>query len=147
MVDTRTQEQRRRIMQAVKTRDTGPELVVRTLLHAEGYRYRLYRRDLPGSPDIVFPGRRAVVFVNGCFWHGHSCAKGKLPKSKNEYWNAKIAANRERDKRKRSELSRLGWRVHDVWQCELKTPHDLMKRLKKFLDFNRRSINKGVSLR
>ncbi|WP_421995865.1 very short patch repair endonuclease [Reyranella sp.] len=137
MVDTRTTEQRRRIMQSVQTRNTGPELAVRRLLHAEGYRFRLHRRDLPGSPDIVFPGRRAVIFVNGCFWHGHSCKKGRLPKSRNEYWDDKIAGNRARDRRKRTELTRLGWRVHDVWQCQIKDPVALARRLRKFLDYNR----------
>lgn len=132
-MDTRTPEQRRRIMQSVKSRNTGPEMALRKLLFAKGYRYRLHRRDLPGSPDIVFPSRRALIFVHGCFWHGHNCSKGKLPKSKREYWKAKIDANRERDARVRSELRSLRWKAHDVWQCELKTPEGLLKRLDKFL--------------
>ena len=85
VADTRTPEQRRRIMQSVKTENTGPELVVRRLLHGMGYRYRLHRRDLAGKPDIVFVSRRKAIFVHGCFWHGHSCPKGRLPKSRLDY--------------------------------------------------------------
>lgn len=120
-------------MQSVKTRDTGPEMAVRQWLHARGYRYSLHRRDLPGSPDIVFPSRRAVIFVHGCFWHGHTCPKGCLPKSKPEYWAPKIEANRRRDRKKRIELKALGWRVCAVWQCELKKMPRLSKRLDNFL--------------
>src|SRR5712664_2810518 len=99
MADTRTKEQRSRIMKSVGTYHTGPELTVRRLLHRLGYRYRLHRRDLPGRPDIVFPGRRKAIFIHGCFWHGHDCSKGKLPKSRTEYWTAKIRANQDRDAR------------------------------------------------
>lgn len=133
MADTRTPEQRRRIMQSVKTQDTGPEMAIRRWLHARGYRYRLHRRDLPGSPDIVFPKRRAVIFVHGCFWHGHNCPKGRLPKSRPEYWKPKIEANQARDRRVRAELRALGWRARDVWQCELKQTLTLGRRLEKFL--------------
>lgn len=133
MADTRTPEQRRRIMQAVGTQHTGPELAVRRLLFAEGFRYRLHRRGLPGSPDIVFPSRRAVIFVHGCFWHGHGCSKGRLPKTRPEYWKAKIDANRRRDSRVQAELRDLGWKVIDVWQCELRAPERLRKKLVNFL--------------
>jgi len=94
MSDTRTPDQRRRIMQSVKTKNTGPELAVRKALHAEGYRFRLHRRDLPGSPDVVFPGRNKVIFIHGCFWHGHACKKGAAPKSRLEYWGPKIQGRR-----------------------------------------------------
>lgn len=120
-------------MQSVKTQDTGPEMAIRRWLHARGYRYRLHRRDLPGSPDIVFPKRRAVIFVHGCFWHGHNCPKGRLPKSRPEYWKPKIEANQDRDRRVRAELRALGWRVRDVWQCQLKQTRSLARRLEKFL--------------
>src|ERR1051325_667957 len=97
MTDTRTKEQRSRIMKSVGTRDTGPELAVRRMLHRMGYRYRLHRKDLPGRPDIAFPSRRKAIFVHGCFWHGHACSKGKLPKSRLDYWTAKVKANQDRD--------------------------------------------------
>jgi DNA mismatch endonuclease, patch repair protein len=133
MADTRTKKQRSRIMKSVGARDTGPELTVRRRLHRLGYRYRLHRRDLPGNPDIVFPGRRKVIFVHGCFWHGHDCAKGKLPKSRTEYWTAKIKGNRERDTRVVARLEDAGWRTLSVWQCELKNLDAIDRVLGEFL--------------
>ncbi len=120
-------------MKAVGTKDTSAEMTVRRLLHAKGYRYRLHRRNLPGSPDIVFPRLRKVLFVHGCFWHGHECGKGRLPKSKLDYWRPKIEANKERDLRSIAALSDLGWEVAVVWQCELRDESALMARLKDFL--------------
>jgi DNA mismatch endonuclease, patch repair protein len=120
MADTRTKEQRSRIMKSVGARDTGPELTVRRLLHRLGYRYRLHRRDLPGRPDIVFPGRRKAIFIHGCFWHGHDCSKGQLPKSRTEYWTAKIKANQDRDASAVARLEGACWQTLPVWQCELK---------------------------
>lgn len=125
---------RRRLMQAVKGKDTAPEMALRSLLHRLGYRFRLHRRDLPGTPDIVLPGRRAAIFVHGCFWHGHGCNIGRLPKSRLDYWQPKIEANRSRDSRKRSELESAGWRVLEVWQCELKDSVPLVDRLRQFLN-------------
>ena len=121
-------------MQSVKGKDTAPEMAVRSLLHRLGYRFRLHRRDLPGTPDIVLPGRRAAIFVHGCFWHGHGCSIGRLPKSKLDYWQPKIEANRARDVRKRVELEAAGWRVAEVWQCELKDVELLGARLRAFLE-------------
>jgi DNA mismatch endonuclease (patch repair protein) len=118
-MDTRTSDQRRSIMQAVGQRDTRPEMVVRRHLHSRGYRYRLHVRALPGTPDIVFPSRKKVVFVNGCFWHGHDCPKGRPPKSRQSYWLPKIAANKTRDINKIEALREAGWEVMVVWQCEL----------------------------
>lgn len=132
-MDTRTPEKRSEIMSAVRTEDTGPELLVRKLLSAQGYRYRLHRKDLPGRPDIVFPGRRKAVFVHGCFWHGHRCAKGRLPKSRLRYWKPKIAENKKRDARNIAKLKRSGWRASVVWQCELKSAGTLVRKLKTFL--------------
>jgi DNA mismatch endonuclease, patch repair protein len=120
-------------MQAVKGRDTGPELMVRSILHRLGYRFRLHRKDLPGTPDIVLPGRSAAIFVHGCFWHGHECRIGRLPKSKLDYWGPKIVANRARDRRKRRSLIAAGWRVLTVWQCALADPDALRRRLTAFL--------------
>jgi DNA mismatch endonuclease (patch repair protein) len=120
-------------MSRIKGRDTIPELVVRRMLHAQGYRYRLYRKDLPGKPDIVFPARRKVVFVHGCFWHGHSCQKGRLPKSNEPFWQAKIETNRARDEQHLAKLAALGWKTLVIWQCELKEPLAARKRIIDFL--------------
>lgn len=117
-------------MARVKGRDTGPERAVRRLLWSAGYRYRLNRRDLPGTPDIVLPARKAAVFVHGCFWHGHDCARGaRQPKANAEYWRAKIARNVARDARNTEALESAGWRVAVVWECELKAPEPLRARL------------------
>ena len=125
-------------MARVKGRDTGPERAVRSLLWSAGYRYRLNRRDLPGTPDIVLPGRRAAVFVHGCFWHGHDCPRGaRQPKANAEYWRAKIARNVARDARNQADLTALGWRPLVVWECELKRPETLCERLAKELDPHR----------
>lgn len=131
VADRLSPEARSRLMSRVRSRDTTPERGVRTLLHGMGYRFRLHREDLPGTPDIVMPGRNLVIFVHGCFWHGHSCKVDKMPKSKTEYWNPKIEANRERDLRKARKLRRMGWRVLTVWECELRSPDKLRRRLER----------------
>ncbi len=133
MPDTRSPEQRHRIMQSVKSKDTKPEWTVRHLLHRLGYRYRLHVRNLPGKPDIVFTKKRKAIFVHGCYWHGHGCRIGQPPKSNLEYWLPKIAANQERDARKQSEIESLGWSVLVVWQCETKDLTGLESRLTQFL--------------
>ena len=133
-MDTRTPEQRRRIMQAVKSTNTKPEILVRRLLHKLGYRFRLHRKDLPGRPDIVLPKFRKAIFVHGCFWHSHSCAKGQAPKSRQEYWLPKLEANVNRDRIKIAELEQLGWKVLVVWQCETKDTNSLALRLQAFVD-------------
>jgi DNA mismatch endonuclease (patch repair protein) len=120
-------------MSRVKSRDTTPERVVRGMLHAMGYRYRLHRKDLPGKPDIVFVGRRKAIFVHGCFWHGHKCSKGRLPKSNDEFWRAKIEANRARDARNIDSLAALSWGVLTIWRCELKNLDAVRKRIVDFL--------------
>jgi DNA mismatch endonuclease (patch repair protein) len=121
-------------MRRVKWRDTAPELRLRKLLTGMGARYRLHRADLPGRPDIVFPGRRLAVFVHGCFWHGHDCARGaRVPKANRAYWTAKIAANRARDLASRAMLEADGWRVEVVWECELKDPAALAERARRWL--------------
>lgn len=134
MADTRTQAQRRRIMQAVNTKDTGPEWAVRRLLFGLGYRYRLHRRGLPGRPDIVFPSLKKAIFVHGCFWHSHDCPKGKAPKSRLDYWGPKLHANRNRDARNSAHLSALGWQVHYVWQCQTLHTETLQRQLVAFLE-------------
>ncbi|WP_424814531.1 very short patch repair endonuclease [Roseococcus sp. YIM B11640] len=134
MVDTRTPEQRRRIMQSVKTKNTGPELVVRRALFAAGYRYRIHRRDLPGSPDIVFPSRRKAIFVHGCFWHGHNCKKGRPSKSKIEYWGPKIENNRQRDEKNYKSLLTMGWDVKVIWQCEIENNKNILAEILDYVD-------------
>lgn len=127
-------ETRSRTMRAVKGRNTAPELAVRHMVFALGYRYRLYRKDLPGKPDLTFPQLHKVIFVHGCFWHGHNCARGaRTPSHNREYWMRKIAGNAARDKRTLADLQKLGWKTHVVWECELKDPSRLEKDLKHFL--------------
>lgn len=117
-------------MRKVPAKGSSAELKVRKALTALGARYRLHRKDLPGSPDIVMPGRRLALFVHGCFWHGHDCKRGdRPPKANAEYWTAKIARNRARDARVQLELAALGWRVELVWECELKDAAALRERL------------------
>jgi len=138
MADTRTKQQRRQIMKSVGTRDTGPELVVRRLIHALGFRFRLHKRELPGSPDIVLAKWKTAVFVHGCYWHGHNCPKGRLPKSRLEYWAPKIEANRTRDRKVEGGLRDLGWNVVTVWQCETKDERTIAERLKREIVGTRR---------
>ncbi len=127
-------------MQAVRSRDTAPEMAVRRTLHAMGYRYRLHRANLPGKPDMVFPGRRKVIFVHGCFWHGHTCARGsRVPKTNAEYWENKIRKNRERYSRQLVELRVEGWAVLAVWECEVRDERDLAAQLVAFLDDGHRT--------
>ena len=121
-------------MRAVKSRDTGPEVKVRQLIHALGFRYRLHRKDLPGKPDLVFVTKRRVVFVHGCFWHGHHCSRGnRLPKTNTAYWSIKIERNRNRDATVMGELQKAGWRSLIVWECELKNLPALTDRISQFL--------------
>jgi len=107
-------------MRRIRKTDTKPEMIVRRMLHAMGYRYRLHDKRLPGHPDIVLPRHRKVIFVHGCFWHRHDCPDGrKLPRSKPEYWGPKLERNRARDARQIAELRELGWDVLVVWECEV----------------------------
>jgi len=121
-------------MQAVKAKNTGPEITVRRALHALGYRFRLHRKDLPGKPDIVLPGRKKAIFVHGCFWHGHGCAKGQPPKSRLDYWLPKLEQNIERDRMKKEQLELQGWSVLVVWQCELGDAEALVRKLQHFVE-------------
>lgn len=113
-------EARRNVMRANRGKNTKPEMLLRQMLHALGYRYRLHRRDLPGTPDLVFPSRRKAIQVHGCYWHGHDgCRRANVPKTRTEYWGRKIQANRDRDRRNDATLARMGWEVFTVWECEL----------------------------
>lgn len=121
-------------MAAVGTKDTGAEKAVRSVVHRLGYRYSLRRTDLPGKPDLVLVSRRKVIFVHGCFWHGHSCRYGRLPKSRGDYWQPKLSANKARDRLRARQLRSGGWSVLTVWQCELKNERRLEARIAGFLD-------------
>lgn len=128
-------EQRSRLMARVRQRDTKPEIAVRRAAHTMGFRFRLQRRDLPGRPDLVFPRLRKALFVHGCFWHSHpGCKWATVPKTRTEYWDAKLAANRERDARVEHEVAELGWDVGIVWECETRDADLLESRLREFLD-------------
>ena len=121
MADIVSPAKRSRMMAGIKGKDTKPEIIVRKLLHARGYRFRLQRKDLPGRPDIVLPKYRTVIFVQGCFWHGHGdCGLFRLPKSRTDFWKEKIGGNIERDRKKLEALLELDWRVLWVWECTVK---------------------------
>jgi DNA mismatch endonuclease (patch repair protein) len=127
-------DKRSAVMRRVKARDTGPEMIVRRALTRLGARYRLHRADLPGKPDIVMPGRKLAVFVHGCFWHGHDCARGaRVPKQNRDYWVAKVDRNRARDTASRAALIDQGWRVETVWECDLKDAVALESRMRGWL--------------
>ena len=134
MTDTLTSEQRSRNMRAIRGKDTKPEMKVRRFLHAQGYRYRLHKKGLPGKPDLTFPSRRKIILVNGCFWHGHECKVGRMPKSKQDYWIPKIQSNRDRDARNICALRNMGWKVFLVWECEIRHGEGLGDRLIGFLE-------------
>jgi DNA mismatch endonuclease, patch repair protein len=133
MSDQFSPQMRSWIMRQVRSKDTSPELFVRTVAHSMGYRFRLHRKDLPGCPDIVFLSRRKVIFVNGCFWHGHVCKRARLPVTRRKYWRDKITRTTVRDRAHLKELRGLGWKVLVVWECQLKDPVKLQKRMDSFL--------------
>jgi DNA mismatch endonuclease (patch repair protein) len=136
MTDVFSQSERSRVMAAVKSKDTTPEMVVRRLVHSLGYRYRLHVRALPGTPDMVFPQLRKIININGCFWHSHCCRKDRaMPTTRRSYWQTKLAANKKRDVAVRNRLRRLGWKVLVVWECQTATRNlaRLEKRIRVFL--------------
>lgn len=124
-MDTVDAKTRSHIMASVGQKNTGPEMTLRSALHKSGFRYRLHNKELPGTPDLVFPKYDAVVFVHGCYWHSHGCYKSTLPKSRREFWQAKFRANRARDRRNHERLRELDWRVLTVWECALVGKHAL----------------------
>lgn len=122
-------------MANIRGKNTKPEIVVRRLLHKMGYRFRLHRKDLPGTPDIVFPGRKALIFVHGCFWHQHKgCRFAVLPVTRRSFWENKLSGNVSRDRRAVAALRRDGWRVSVVWECQTQRATVLENRLRRFLD-------------
>lgn len=134
MSDTYDKDTRHKVMQSVKSENTKPEIIVRSLLHLLGYRFRLHRKDLPGSPDLVLSKYKAVVFVNGCFWHQHeNCQAAKRPQSNSDYWNKKLDKNVARDKKNIELLLSRGWRVLIIWECQIKNKQYLINTLLGFL--------------
>ncbi|AOJ82443.1 very short patch repair endonuclease [Burkholderia sp. MSMB617WGS] len=122
-------------MSRIKGKDTKPELIVRSLIHRMGYRYRLHRKGLPGRPDLVFAKRRKAIFIHGCFWHRHEgCHLARLPKSRLDFWLPKLEANAARDKEVEQRLAELGWKVLTIWECEVKEEEALTSRIRAFLD-------------
>jgi len=134
MSDVFSKGKRSWIMSRVKGRDTKPEMLVRSFVHNMGYRFRIHRRDLPGNPDIVLPRHGKVIFVHGCFWHGHKrCPRSKRPITNKSFWKKKLDGNIERDKRFRRALRRMGWKVLEVWECETREPEKLLRKAERFL--------------
>lgn len=133
MVDVFDKAKRSTIMASIRARDTEPEMIVRRIAFGLGYRYRLYRKDLPGRPDLTFSRLHKVIFVHGCFWHHHDCRAGRTPSSNLDYWIPKLNGNVARDKRHLKELRKLGWKCLVIWQCQLKETGKVISRISKFL--------------
>ena len=137
MVDIVDSRRRSEMMSGITGRDTAPEIVVRRIAHRLGFRFRLYRKDLPGRPDLVFPRHRAVIFVNGCFWHRHAgCQYAYTPKTRVPFWTGKFSQNVVRDRRNEEALHRLGWRVLVIWECQTRDRASLEERLLQYLHRN-----------
>ncbi len=135
MVDTLTKHQRKFCMFHNKGKDTSPELFVRKIVRSLGYRYRLHKKDLPGRPDLVFAARKKVIFINGCFWHRHSCKKGQsMPGTRAKFWQEKFKRTVERDRRNKAELKKFGWQVLIMWECQIKKSKNIANKIKKFLE-------------
>lgn len=134
MPDVFSPKTRSTIMSRIKGRDTNPERIVRSIIHRMGYRFRLHAKELPGKPDIVLPKHKKLVFVNGCFWHGHKgCKRAKIPATNTTFWLKKINSNIARDKKKLKELKKLGWKPLVVWQCQLRDKQELTMSIRNFL--------------
>jgi DNA mismatch endonuclease, patch repair protein len=133
-MDTVTSERRSANMARIRSANTKPEMIVRSAAHRLGFRFRIHRRDLPGKPDLVFAGRKKIIFVHGCYWHGHGCkVGGSGPKSNQSYWGPKIARNKARDDSTIAALRRSGWKVLVIWECEARNAAKLADRLRNFL--------------
>ena len=134
MSDIFSQTKRSDIMSKISSKDTKPEILVRKFLFSKGFRYRINVKTLPGKPDIVLPKYKTIIFVNGCFWHGHNCKKGKLPSSNTDFWKEKISNNKSRDAQNSDLLVKLGWKVIIIWQCEISKIDNRTKILNKLLE-------------
>lgn len=142
MADVVSHEVRSRMMSGIRGKNTKPEMLIRRALHARGFRYRLHGRKLPGRPDLVFAGRHAVIFIHGCFWHGHDCELFRLPGTRTEFWREKIQGNSERDATTVEKLTKQGWRVLSVWECGFRGRQSIgldavVNRIEKWLNSNR----------
>ena len=144
MSDIFSQTKRSDIMSKISSKDTKPEILVRKFLFSKGFRYRINVKTLPGKPDIVLPKYKTIIFVNGCFWHGHNCKKGKLPSSNTDFWKEKISNNKSRDAKNSDLLVKLGWKVIIIWQCEIsKIDNNEILNL-KYKCINRENIEKLI---
>lgn len=143
MTDILSPFERSARMALIRSTDSKFELRVRSALHKLGYRYRKHDRNLPGKPDLVFPSRRKAVFLNGCFWHGHRCRLGRLPKSHSDYWFSKISSNRERDQKNEKSLQAMQWTSMSVWECELGQFDEMISRIERFLQDGERLRKNG----
>lgn len=146
MTDVVDRQTRSRMMAGIQGKHTRPERQIRSGLHALGYRYRLHAPDLPGKPDLVFRSRQAVIFVNGCFWHGHSCHLFKWPATRQEWWRDKIGATQQRDRNVRQRLRKQGWRILTVWECALKgkcrlPPDRVLQQIARWLESESHELN------
>ena len=138
MTDVLTPKQRSFCMSRIQGKDTKPEMIVRKVLHALGYRYRLHIRSLPGNPDLVFPARRKIIFIHGCFWHRHNCRFGRvMPNTRRKFWKAKLEGNQSRDRKNRRELCELSWETFVAWECQTRRMEWLLPRLLEFLEDDR----------
>lgn len=134
-MDRISPQKRSEAMRRIRSKDTLPEMTVRSMIHRMGYRFRLHAHNLPGKPDVVFPGRKKAIFIHGCFWHHHEdCPKGDFPTSRTEFWIPKLLRNRQRDAEKLAALHRLGWKTLVIWQCQISNVRRLSKKIASFLD-------------
>lgn len=135
-MDIWTSEKRSKVMAKIRSKNTKPEIVLRSLLHKKGFRFRIHRKNLPGKPDIVFPAKKLAVYVHGCFWHLHAnCRDGTIPKSNTEFWNKKLSANVERDNKHLKNIRLLNWKAIVIWECEIeKQPTRVLKKICKILN-------------
>ena len=146
MADTLTPAGRSERMSRIRGKNSKPEMLVRRIVHGMGYRYRLHDKRLPGSPDLVFRGRKKVIFVHGCFWHRHpdpNCKLARMPKSRQDFWGPKLEGNRDRDERNRAMLDRKGWRELVVWECECGQTEHLKNKIRGFFDDNQGNAHAG----
>ena len=137
MADTLSTAERSERMALIRSKDTGPEMAIRSLVHGLGYRYRLHGPRVPGRPDLVFAGRRKVIFVHGCFWHRHpdsSCKLARLPRSRLDFWRPKLEKNRQRDDEVARELAEQGWKALTIWECQLDNMADIAEKVRSFLE-------------
>lgn len=139
-MDVFSVEKRSRIMSSISGKNTEPEIAVRSLLHSLGYRFRIHRKDLPGNPDIVLPKYKKIIFIHGCFWHGHrDCKRSKLPNSNREFWEQKIRSNVQRDNKIISSLTENGWDVMILWTCQIRNSENVAHKLIEFIENNKRN--------